>query len=188
MARARIHLSKPSDMFDRAWEWSELTALATDDGPEVTMAVVSGRRRQGKSFLLDSLARAAGGFYFCAYEATETESLRRFGEELSQYSGSLAPMRFDRWEQAIDALLVLGKDGPLPVVIDEFPPLARATLSLPSIVQVAYGPRRPERLQSRTRLLQCGSSRSFMGKLLSGTSPIRGRAGLELVVQPLDFR
>ncbi|WP_199924573.1 ATP-binding protein [Streptomyces sp. WM6386] len=27
-----------------------------------------------------------------------------------------------------------------------------------------------------------------MGKLLSGTSPLRGRAGLELVVQPLDFR
>ncbi|MEV1083526.1 hypothetical protein AB0I98_35815 [Streptomyces sp. NPDC050211] len=27
----------------------ELTAFATDDGPEATMAVVSGRRRQGKS-------------------------------------------------------------------------------------------------------------------------------------------
>ncbi|GGN12905.1 ATP-binding protein [Streptomyces fuscichromogenes] len=97
-------------------------------------------------------------------------------------------MRFDRWEQAVDALLALGKERPLPVVIDEFPYLARATPSLPSIVQVAYGPRRPERLESRTRLLLCGSSLSFMGKLLSGTSPLRGRAGLELVVHPLDFR
>jgi AAA+ ATPase superfamily predicted ATPase len=175
-------------MFDRDWEWSELTAFTADEGPEATMAVVSGRRRQGKSFLLDSLARAAGGFYFCAYEATEAESLRRFGEELGQYTGSIAPMRFDRWEQAIDALLALGKERPLPVVIDEFPYLARATPSLPSIVQVAYGPRRPERLQSRTRLLLCGSSLAFMGKLLSGTSPLRGRAGLELIVQPLDFR
>ncbi|MEV6510785.1 ATP-binding protein [Streptomyces sp. NPDC051642] len=175
-------------MFARDWEWSELTAFAADEGPEATMAVVSGRRRQGKSFLLDSLARAAGGFYFCAYEATEAESLRRFGEELGQYIGSIAPMRFDRWEQAVDALLALGKDRPVPVVIDEFPYLARATPSLPSIVQVAYGPRRPERLESRTRLLLCGSSLSFMGKLLSGTSPLRGRAGLELVVQPLDFR
>jgi hypothetical protein len=97
-------------------------------------------------------------------------------------------MRFDRWEQAVDALLDLGKNGPLPVVIDEFPYLARATPSLPSIVQVAYGPRRPERLESRTRLLLCGSSLSFMGRLLSGTSPLRGRAGLELIVHPLDFR
>ncbi|WP_430383044.1 ATP-binding protein [Streptomyces sp. P10-4] len=175
-------------MFDRAWEWSELTAFATDDGPEATMAVVSGRRRQGKSFLLDSLARATGGFYFCAYEATEAESLRRFGEELGQYSASVAPLRFDRWEQALDALLALGKARPVPVVLDEFPYLARATPSLPSIVQVAYGPRRPEKLASRTRLLLCGSSLSFMGKLLSGTSPLRGRAGLELIVQPLNFR
>ncbi|MEU6145701.1 ATP-binding protein [Streptomyces sp. NPDC047081] len=175
-------------MFARDWEWSELTAFAADEGAEATMAVVSGRRRQGKSFLLDSLARAAGGFYFCAYEATEAESLRRFGEELGQYTGSIGPVRFDRWEQAVDALLALGKDRPLPVVIDEFPYLARATPSLPSIIQVAYGPRRPERLQSRTRLLLCGSSLSFMGKLLSGTSPLRGRAGLELVVHPLDFR
>ncbi|MEV5985027.1 ATP-binding protein [Streptomyces sp. NPDC052051] len=188
MPRPRSSLPRPSDMFDRDWEWSELTAFAADDGPEATMAVVSGRRRQGKSFLLDSLARAADGFYFCAYEATEAESLRRFGEELGQYTGSVAPMRFDRWEDAFDALLMLGKERPLPVVIDEFPYLARATPSLPSIVQVAYGPRRPERLESRTRLLLCGSSLSFMGKLLSGASPLRGRAGLELVVQPLDFR
>jgi AAA+ ATPase superfamily predicted ATPase len=175
-------------MFDRDREWSELTAFAADEGPQATMAVVSGRRRQGKSFLLDSLARAAGGFYFCGYEATEAESLRRFGEELGQYTGSVAPMRFDRWEQAVDALLALGRERPVPVVIDEFPYLARATPSLPSIVQVAYGPRRPERRESRTRLLLCGSSLSFMGKLLSGTSPLRGRAGLELVVHPLDFR
>ncbi|AGS72002.1 ATP-binding protein [Streptomyces collinus] len=184
----RSHLAKPPDMFARDWEWSELTAFAADEGPEATMAVVSGRRRQGKSFLLDSLARAAGGFYFCAYEATEAESLRRIGEELGQYSGSLAPMRFDRWEQAVDALLALGKERPVPVVIDEFPYLARATASLPSILQVAYGPRRPERLESRTRMLLCGSSLSFMGRLLSGTSPLRGRAGMELVLQPLDFR
>ncbi|MEU1161390.1 ATP-binding protein [Streptomyces sp. NPDC005921] len=188
MPPSRPHLPKPSDMFARDWEWSELTAFAGDEGPEATMAVVSGRRRRGKSFLLDSLARAAGGFYFCAYEATEAESLRRFGEELGQYSGSIAPMRFDRWERAIDALLALGKERPLPVVMDEFPYLARAPPSLASIVQVAYGPRRPERRESRTRLLLCGSSLSFMGKLLSGTSPLRGRAGLELVVQPLDFR
>ncbi|MEH0418239.1 ATP-binding protein [Streptomyces sp. B21-083] len=188
MPRPTRELPKPTDMFDRDWEWSELTAFASDTGPEATLAVVSGRRRQGKSFLLDSLARAAGGFYFCAYEATEAESLRRFGEELGQHTGSVAPMRFDRWEQAIDALLVLGRDDPLPVVIDEFPYLARATPALPSIIQVAYGPRRPERLNSRTRLLLCGSSLSFMGKLLSGTSPLRGRAGLELVVHPLDFR
>ncbi|MEV7871727.1 hypothetical protein AB0P17_37775 [Streptomyces sp. NPDC088124] len=175
-------------MFDRDREWSELTAFASDPGPEATMAVVSGRRRQGKSFLLDALARAGDGFYFCAYEATEAESLRRFGDELALYTRSAAPLRFDRWEAAVDALLALGREGPLPVVVDEFPYLARHSPSLPSVLQVAYGPRRPERRESRTRLLLCGSSLAFMGGLLSGTSPLRGRASLELVVHPLDFR
>jgi hypothetical protein len=34
-------------------------------------------------------------------------------------------------------------------------------------------------------LLLCGSALSFMGGLLSGTAPLRGRAGLEPVVRTL---
>jgi AAA+ ATPase superfamily predicted ATPase len=95
---------------------------------------------------------------------------------------------FDGWEQAIDALLELGRSGPIPVVIDEFPYLATASPSLPSLIQRAFGPLRKERIESRARLILCGSSMSFMGKLLSGTAPLRGRAGLELIIQPLDYR
>ncbi|MEU7467875.1 hypothetical protein AB0A94_04790 [Streptomyces sp. NPDC044984] len=69
------------------------------------MGVVSVRRRQGRPFLLDSLARAAHGSCFRACEATGAESLRRFGEGLGPYRGSPAPMRCDRWEQAVGALL-----------------------------------------------------------------------------------
>jgi hypothetical protein len=42
------------------------------------LGVVSGRRRQGKSFLLEALASATGGLYFPAVEATEMVSLRAF--------------------------------------------------------------------------------------------------------------
>lgn len=38
------------------------------------------------------------------------------------------------------------------------------------------------------RLLLCGSALSFMGNLLTGTAPLRGRASLELVVPTLDYR
>ena len=48
-------------------------------------------------------------------------------------------------------------------------------------MQNAFGPRRAEREQSRARLLLCGSALSFMGGLLAGGAPLRGRAGLELV-------
>jgi hypothetical protein len=44
-------------MFAREVEWSDLVAFSVDETPGATMGVVSGRRRQGKAFLLDSLAR-----------------------------------------------------------------------------------------------------------------------------------
>jgi AAA+ ATPase superfamily predicted ATPase len=150
--------------------------------------MVSGRRRQGKTFLLRALSQATGGFYFAAEEATDGESLRRIGSDLSAYLGTPALLEFRNWREVADALLALGKDGPVPVILDEFPYLARANPSLPSILQNAFGPRRPEREHSRARLLLCGSALSFMGGLLAGSAPLRGRASLELVVPTLDYR
>jgi hypothetical protein len=44
--------SKPADMFDRDEEWAALSRFAADNRPRATLGVVSGRRRQGKTFLL----------------------------------------------------------------------------------------------------------------------------------------
>lgn len=181
-------LVKPDDMFDRDFEWTQLSLFATDSGPGATLGVVSGRRRQGKTFLLRALREATGGFYFAAEEAADGESLRLIGSALGAFLGTPAPLEFGDWREAVDALLALGRERPIPVVIDEFPYLAKASPSLPSIIQNALGPRRPEREQSRTRLLLCGSALSFMGGLLAGSAPLRGRAGLELVVPTLDYR
>jgi hypothetical protein len=82
----------------------------------------------------------------------------------------------------------MGRERPVPVVIDEFPYLARAAPSLPSVIQAAYAPRRAERTESRTRLLLCGSALPFMGGLLSGNAPLRGRASLDLTVQTLNYQ
>ncbi|WP_308169635.1 AAA family ATPase [Acrocarpospora catenulata] len=181
-------MRKPSDMFDRDREWAALARFAEDAQPGATLGVVSGRRRQGKSFLLESLCQEAGGFYFSAQEATDAESLASLGEALTRFLDPVVPITLPNWAAAIDALLSLGRDRPVPVVIDEFPYLVRAHPALPSIIQAAYAPRREERTTSRTRLLLCGSAMSFMGRLLSGNAPLRGRASLDLPVDTLDFR
>ena len=175
-------------MFDREFEWVQLVSFAADARAGATLGMVSGRRRQGKTFLLRALCQATGGFYFAAEEAADGESLRRAGSALGTQLGTPAPLEFRDWREVADALLALGRDGPVPVVIDEFPYLARANPSLPSIIQNAFGPLRAEREQSRTRLLLCGSAMSFMGGLLAGSAPLRGRASLELVVPTLDYR
>lgn len=175
-------------MFDRDEEWAALSRFAADDRRGATLGVVSGRRRQGKTFLLDALCQADGGFFFEATEAADTESLRRIGAQLGDYTGASIPPRPVGWREVLDALLALGEDRPVTVAIDGFPYLAKANPELPSVIQAAFGPRREERLRSRTRLLLCGSAMSFMGRLLSGTAPLRGRAGLEMIVPTLDYR
>jgi uncharacterized protein len=179
---------KPDDMFDRDVEWMELAAFAADERPGATLGIVSGRRRQGKTFLLRALTEVTGGFYFAADEATDGDSLHQIGTALGAYLGLTSGLRFDGWHAVFDALLALGNDRPATVVIDEFPYLARANPSLPSIVQNALAPRRSEREGSRSRLLLCGSAMTFMGALLAGNAPLRGRAGLELVVPTLDYQ
>ncbi|MDT0344561.1 AAA family ATPase [Streptomyces litchfieldiae] len=181
-------MRKPAEMFDRDREWSALDRFVTDEQPGATLGVVSGRRRQGKTFLLDAICRAADGFYFGATEATDAVSLRRMSAALTEYAKPATAYHFADWSEVADALLSLGRERPVPVVIDEFPYLAKANPELPSILQQAFGPLREQRTQSRTRLLLCGSALSFMGRLLSGTAPLRGRAGLELVVPTLDHR
>ncbi len=183
-----LMITKPLEVFDRDYEWSSLTEFATNVRAGAQLGIVSGRRRQGKTFLLRALCRAVEGFYFAAEEAAEGESLRRAGATLGDYLGAPAPLQLDDWHAVVDALLALGRDRPVAVVIDEFPYLAKANSSLPSIIQNALAPLRRERDESRARLLLCGSALSFMGNLLSGSAPLRGRAGLELVVPTLDHR
>jgi uncharacterized protein len=59
--------------------------------------------------------------------------------------------------------------------------------ALPSIIQRELGPGGAGSASS-VRLLLCGSAMSVMGSLLSGRAPLRGRVGLELVVQPFRYR
>ncbi|GAA2655680.1 AAA family ATPase [Paractinoplanes durhamensis] len=180
-------VEKPSGIFDRDDEWNELVRFARLPQDGATLGVVSGRRRQGKTFLLDALVQAAGGFMFTATESSEADALRQYGQALGDHLGEATPLRFVNWDEAIMRTMTMARREPMPVVIDEFPFLARASPALPSIIQRALDPA-GQRSNTQVRLLLCGSALSFMGGLLSGTAPLRGRAGLELVVRTLDYR
>jgi uncharacterized protein len=175
---------KPEHVFDREREWDRLARFAASTNPDVRLGIVSGRRRQGKTYLLDAIATAFGGFFHTATDATETEALARFGEALAGHTGG-GRYAFDNWDEALERLFAVVPDG--LIVLDEFPYLSRASPSLPSLIQRALGPRGSARRGS-ARLLLCGSAMSVMGRLLSGSAPLRGRASLELIVRPLDYR
>ena len=176
---------KPKRIFDRDVEWRRLTSFASASGAGTRLGVVSGRRRQGKTFLVEALARQTGGLYFGATEATETESLRQFGQAVANYLDLPLPQRFANWDEAVTHLFsVVGAKG-RPVVIDEFPYLSRVSPALPSIMQREID--RGVAQDTPGVVLLCGSAMSVMGGLLAGSAPLRGRAGLELVIRPFEY-
>jgi uncharacterized protein len=191
-------MDKPGHVFDRDAEWAGLASFATDARPGATLGVVSGRRRQGKSYLLQALAASLDGIYFPAPELTEAVSVRLFADEVIRFTGQPTP-RFSEWLDAVPYLFRVLGERAVPVVIDEFPALVKASPGLPSIIQRELGPG-GSAMTGRARLLLCGSAMSAGGSggsspragaaggLLSGQAPLRGRASLELIVQPFGYR
>ncbi|MGO9083454.1 MAG: AAA family ATPase [Streptosporangiaceae bacterium] len=155
---------KPEHIFDREREWEGLDAFARNAYSGAMLGVVSGRRRQGKSFLLEALASATGGLYFPAVEATEMVSLRAFTTALVRQGISVSRPVQD-WDNAIALLFSAVTGQPRVAVIDEFPFLAKASPSLPSIIQRELGPGGSGQ-RSSVRLLLCGSAMSVMGACL----------------------
>jgi uncharacterized protein len=178
-------MQKPERIFARDEEWGHLVRFASGTADQPRLGVVSGRRRQGKTYLVEALADQTGGLYFGATEATETESLALFAMAVGEHLGLPSPPRFGTWDEAVRFLFSLDPSSG-PFVIDEFPYLSKVSPALPSILQ-----REIDQAASagrRTSLLLCGSAMSVMGGLLSGSAPLRGRASLEMIVRPFDYQ
>lgn len=158
---------------------------STADRP--TLGLVYGRRRIGKSTMLEALTAQRSGFY---WEATRTETpvqLSRLGEAIGEHAG-VGRVALDNWDEAFQQLLRLGTDHAVPVVLDEFGYVLEADPSADSVLAAALGPGGRRRTKGRARLILCGSAIAMMGSLTAGQAPLRGRAGMELVMQPADYR
>ena len=181
-------MDRPSELFDRVTEWNDLADFATQRGRGTRLAIVRGRRRQGKSYLLRRLAHATEGFYYQAVEEEQSQALAGFGRALGEYlnvpGGRLA---LNGWDDALGALSDMQVGSrPRPVVLDEFPYLLSHSPELPSLLQrhidsTKDGP-------GSLRLILCGSALSVMSKLLEGAHALRGRASVDIVMRTFDYR
>jgi uncharacterized protein len=181
-------VQKPTDLFGRDAEWTRLVAFAETASPEPRLALVYGRRRQGKSLLLTALCEQMGGFYWEALDGEESQNLASISAAWSNWAQASTPIRFTSWEEVISALMTSGEMAgrSVPVVLDEVPRIISRTPELPSLLQRALGPGR--RKHAPIPLVLCGSAFGEMRRLIDGPAPLRGRAVLELLVQPFDFR
>lgn len=182
-------LPKPGALHDRDGEWADLARFATAPDPGALLGIVYGRRRQGKTLLLELLAEATGGFMFMGLQQSSPQSRADLAAAYAERVG-LPGAAFASWHDAVDALLRLGETSgrPVPVVLDEFGYLVESAPELPSVIQRLLSPRGQARRASSVRLILCGSALTMMSGLAAAGSPLRGRARLELMVHPFGFR
>jgi hypothetical protein len=83
---------KPDYIFDRDSERRTLAEFATDERQGATLGVVSGRRRQGKTLLLESMCEELGG------HSAEAPALRRG----RLYSRAIRWSGGQRWQDPAD--------------------------------------------------------------------------------------
>ena len=181
-------IERPAALFDRVTEWDDLVRFATEPTTSFRIGVVSGRRRQGKSFILDEVARQVGGFYHQALEEERAPALERLGAAMAADRGLPGgSLSFPDWSALLRTLAEPAAPSPRLVVIDEYPYLLAKSPEIASAIQLSYDASRLGG-QPPLRLILCGSAMSVMSGLLSGQRALRGRAVLDIVVDPFDYR
>jgi uncharacterized protein len=164
-----------------------LEAFVDSPAPRHTLGLLYGRRRIGKSTLLVSLVQARGGFYWEATRGETAVQLGRLGDALGAHLG-VGRLSLENWEEALQRLLQLGAAGPLPVVLDELGYVLEADPTVDSVIAAALGPLGRSTNPGQARLILCGSAIAMMAALTQGEAALRGRTGVEVVMQPNDFR
>lgn len=148
---------------------------------------VTGRRRVGKTYLLEHLAVNKRAVYFrCQLEPTERQ-LPRLGAALAGLSGDavLQEEPPSTWPGVWALVERLCARERLLLVIDEVPYWASRDPALPSVLQ-NWWDARGRNLD--LMLVLCGSAVQMMEHLLSGEAPLAGCVTGRLPVRPLDFR
>jgi uncharacterized protein len=179
---------KSAHIFARSREWDALAEFAGAGPPgQLRLGLVYGRRRQGKSMLTGELAAAVGGFRWEAIETELDDNLGELSRAWAAHTKAPGVSRFESWDDALKTILS-GDGQPHLVVLDEIQRVIGKLPTFPSLVQRIIGPPGIGERTAHTRLLLCGSAFGEMRRLIDGPAPLRGRAMLDLVVRPFDYR
>lgn len=169
---------------DREQELAELHELADRPGP--ALILLYGRRRVGKTYLLERAWPDRRVFYFLAADSTAEMNRSELLRELAAWSDRpLDPQDYPTWRTVFRLLVDLASDSPMVVVLDEFQYLMGQSDELVSQL-VAIWDR--EVRGRRLTLALSGSEVATMEHLLDGGRPLYGRTDWSARLRPFDYR
>lgn len=149
-------------------------------------AVIYGRRRVGKTALINEFTKDKDTIFFTGIETNAKENLDNFSGCIMEYNtGIAADSTFSSFRSALEYVFELAKSRRIVLVIDEYPYIARASKSLASTIQLLIDKNKDH---SKLFLILCGSSMSYMeDHVLSYKAPLYGRRTAQLKIDPFDF-
>lgn len=150
------------------------------------MAIIYGRRRVGKTYLIKEFIKDKPGAYFVALETSSSLNLEYLSQAIYQATDSPSGLpAFCDYVQAFRFLFQTSLDKRFVFVIDEYPYLQEAEPSVASALQIVIDEFRTD---SKLMLILCGSSMSFMEEqVLGAKSPLYGRRTAQYFIKPFNY-
>jgi AAA+ ATPase superfamily predicted ATPase len=148
---------------------------------------VTGRRRVGKTFLLEHFAQGRRVVYYRCQFGDTAEQLPLFGAALAELTDDpvVRAQPPTNWSAVFALIERLAGEERLLLVLDELPYWVARDPGLPSILQ-NWWDANGRRLN--LMLILCGSAVQVMERLLTGEAPLAGCLTGRLPVRPFDFR
>ncbi len=167
----------------REKELHDLSRLYDED--KFQLFVLYGRRRVGKTTLLNEFCAGRDSIFFSASQSNNKLNLEKFSALVFAHYGETTLEPFSSWENALTYINDRQGDRRLILVIDEFPYLVRKNRALLSEFQHLID----HKLQhGKLFLILCGSYMGFMEKEVLGVkSPLFGRRTAQLHMKPFDY-
>jgi len=175
-------------LIDRKREVRQLRALA--ESGDRQLALLYGRRRVGKTYLLThAWERPERVLYFTASATSPEINRRALLREARLWSGlDLRPEDHPTWRTVFRAIFELRPDEPLVVVLDEFQYLASDERGLREVASELNAVWEGEpRREAGLLLVLSGSVVQTMRALEAGGSPLFGRLDWRRRLRPFDY-
>ena len=155
---------------------------------EFECIVVYGRRRVGKTALINEFCKGKPTVFFSALNASSQENLEALSKAIYEKDrpGAETVPVYQSFDAALAEITRMAEEERLVFVIDEYPYLANANKSISSRLQHIID---HTWKNGKLFLILCGSSMSFMEyQVLGYESPLYGRRTGQFKIQALTYK
>ena len=167
----------------RAKDIAQLNALYDQD--KFQLFVLYGRRRVGKTTLLNEFCKGKPAIFYSAEQSNHKLNLEKFSREVFEFYHETNLEPFASWTNALNYIDERQGEERLVLVIDEFPYLVRRDRALLSELQHLIDHRLRH---GKLFIVLCGSYMGFMEKeVLGAKSPLFGRRTGQLHLSPFEY-